>query len=196
MCHNELWPTSACHPLFSIVLYALLWEKITSKYTIPIFGVVTITGWRDTPVICMFDLDENAPCHLLMLGTIRLVVIFIRNLESEKSILCYACLALELVLPCFPKFPSLCSFGTAGLVSIGVGCGVQMSCLAGLLTRCIVHTIDMLHKSHNAPGPYPTMEHFVTEMCKFLLQNGALWDICLSHCGNCKMGLLSCSWFI
>ena len=53
--------------------------------------------------------------------------------------------------------------------------------------------IDLNHKSHNAPLPYPTMNHFVTEyanMCTFLLQNGALWDICLMHCGICTIGLL------
>ena len=26
------------------------------------------------------------------------------------------------------------------------------------------NSIDLLHKSHNAPAPYPTMHHFVTEM--------------------------------
>ena len=35
--------------------------------------------------------------------------------------------------------------------------------------------IDLLHKSHNAPVPYPTMHHFVAEICTFLSQNGALW---------------------
>ena len=49
---------------------------------------------------------------------------------------------------------------------------------------------DLIHKSHNAPVPYPTVHHFVTEMCTFLLQNGTLWDICLMHCGICEMGLL------
>ena len=42
-----------------------------------------------------------------------------------------------------------------------------------------------------SPIWYPTMHHFVTEMshvCTFLLQNGALWDICLMHCGICEMG--------
>ena len=50
--------------------------------------------------------------------------------------------------------------------------------------------IDQNHKSHNAPVPYPTMHHFVTEMCTcvhFLLQNGALWDIYPMHCGMCEM---------
>ena len=27
-------------------------------------------------------------------------------------------------------------------------------------------------------------------MCTFLLQNGALWDICVMHCGICEKGLL------
>ena len=35
------------------------------------------------------------------------------------------------------------------------------------------------------------MHHFVTEMRNtFLLQNGALWDICLLHCGIGEMSLL------
>ena len=25
--------------------------------------------------------------------------------------------------------------------------------------------VELLHKSHNAPVPYPTMHHIVTEMC-------------------------------
>ena len=35
---------------------------------------------------------------------------------------------------------------------------------------------------HNAP--------FVTEMCTFLLQNDALWDMGPMHCGVCATGLL------
>ena len=93
------------------------------------------------------------------------------------------------------------------------------------------------HKSHNTSGISPTMQHFVTEMWTFLLQNGAIggygigalwdlynrsnrsisqipqfirhlshnapfcnrrakffkngamWNICLVHCGRCEMGL-------
>ena len=54
--------------------------------------------------------------------------------------------------------------------------------------------IDQYHISHNAPVPYPTMHHFVTEMCTcvhnapfcnrdvhFSVKNGTLWDICLMH---------------
>ena len=33
---------------------------------------------------------------------------------------------------------------------------------------------------------HPTMHHFVTEMCTFLLQSGALRDMGLVHCGNYK----------
>ena len=52
-------------------------------------------------------------------------------------------------------------------------------------------TINLSHKSHNALVLYPTMHHFVTEMCTFLLQNGALWDICLMHCGIREISLSS-----
>ena len=31
-------------------------------------------------------------------------------------------------------------------------------------------------------------------VCTFLSQNGALWDICLMHCGICKVGLLAPYW--
>ena len=48
--------------------------------------------------------------------------------------------------------------------------------------------IDLLHKSHNAPVPYPTMHHFVTETCTHVhlsvtkwcivgYLSGALWDL-------------------
>ena len=51
--------------------------------------------------------------------------------------------------------------------------------------------IDPSHKSQNAPVPYPK-HYFVTEVCTFLLQNGALWDTCLMHCGLFVMDLLAC----
>ena len=38
---------------------------------------------------------------------------------------------------------------------------------------------------HNAP-----LCNRNVHMCTFLLQNGALWDICLMHCRSCEMGLL------
>ena len=44
--------------------------------------------------------------------------------------------------------------------------------------------IDLIHKSHNAPVPYPTVHHFVPEMRTFLLENGALWDSYLMHCAQ------------
>ena len=50
--------------------------------------------------------------------------------------------------------------------------------------------IDLSHKSHNASHKYPIMHHFVTEMCTFLLQNVALWDMAQMHSGICEMGLL------
>ena len=45
---------------------------------------------------------------------------------------------------------------------------------------------DQSHKSHNALDKYPTMHHFVTEMCTHVhisVINVALWDICLMYCG-------------
>ena len=75
---------------------------------------------------------------------------------------------------------------------------IVFSCIVELLSMYTVPLmitgmeilIDLLHKSHNAPVPYPTMHHFVTEMYTFLLQNGALCDIQLMHCGICEMDLL------
>ena len=54
--------------------------------------------------------------------------------------------------------------------------------------------IHSLHKSHTALVLYPTMHHFVAEICLFLLTCAALWDICLMHRGICEMGLLPKWW--
>ena len=51
------------------------------------------------------------------------------------------------------------------------------------------HRLDLSHKSRNAPDNYPTMQYFVTEVCTFLLQNGALWDMKLAHCRICATSL-------
>ena len=50
-------------------------------------------------------------------------------------------------------------------------------------------SIDPSHKSNNASDKYTTMHHFA-HMCTFLLQNGALWDMELGHCGISGTGLL------
>ena len=46
---------------------------------------------------------------------------------------------------------------------------------------CIVIPVDLFHKSDNAPVLYPTMHHFVTEMCtKWCIEgylSNALWDL-------------------
>ena len=49
---------------------------------------------------------------------------------------------------------------------------------------------DLSHKAHGALHKYPTMHHFMTEICTFLLWNGALWDMGLMHSGICATGLL------
>ena len=46
------------------------------------------------------------------------------------------------------------------------------------------------YESQNASGKYPTMHHFVTEMCTFLLENGAWWDMELTYFGICAAELL------
>ena len=60
-------------------------------------------------------------------------------------------------------------------------------------TKFNILTIDSSHKPHNALDRYPTMYHFVTEMCTFLLQNGASWDMGLMHFGICAVSLLNLS---
>ena len=51
-----------------------------------------------------------------------------------------------------------------------------------------IGSIDPSHKSHTALARYPTVHHFVTDMCTFLLQNGALWDMEQVHSGICELG--------
>ena len=60
--------------------------------------------------------------------------------------------------------------------------------------------IDPSHKSQNASGKHPTMHRFVKKkcahMCTFQLQNGALWDMGLVHCGICGTNLFIISYWI
>ena len=68
----------------------------------------------------------------------------------------------------------------------------QPPCVNGACRlTAIAGAIDPSHKSQNASDKYPTIHHFVTEMCTFLLQNVALWDMAHMHSGICEMGLLS-----
>ena len=53
-------------------------------------------------------------------------------------------------------------------------------------------SIDPSHKSHNAPDRYPTMHHFVTELCTHVYTSVlkcALWDEGLVYCGIRSTGL-------
>ena len=53
------------------------------------------------------------------------------------------------------------------------------------LLSCYV-PIDIIHKSKNAPLPYPTINNtFITEMCTFLL--------CMEHCGIRNRSILGLS---
>ena len=54
--------------------------------------------------------------------------------------------------------------------------------------------IDLSHKYHNAPVPYPIMHHFVTEMWAYL--HISYTNECIVrylHCGICELGLSECS---
>ena len=53
--------------------------------------------------------------------------------------------------------------------------------------------VELLYKSHNTPVPYPTMQHFVTEMCSCVHRSvtkwrfvgylsDALWDLWGRYC--------------
>ena len=48
--------------------------------------------------------------------------------------------------------------------------------------------IELSQKSHSAPVSYPKMHHIETEMCTFLFQSDALWDMGQVHCGICEIG--------
>ena len=48
-----------------------------------------------------------------------------------------------------------------------------------------------IDQSHNAPVPYPTIQHIRTEMWIFLFQNGVLWDMGEVHCWICEISLLT-----
>ena len=67
--------------------------------------------------------------------------------------------------------------------------GYDINCLVQDCSIFSALAIDRSHKSHNVCGEYPTMHHFVTEMCtqvhisvaKWCIVGygtGALWDLC------------------
>ena len=54
--------------------------------------------------------------------------------------------------------------------------------------------IDLLRESSSAPVPYPTVHHFITQMCTCVLISGTkivLWCISLMHGGICEMSISS-----
>ena len=56
--------------------------------------------------------------------------------------------------------------------------GFSLQCIECCSFCLAIYPIDPSHKkSHNASDKLPTMHHFVTEMCTFLLQNGAFWNM-------------------
>ena len=77
------------------------------------------------------------------------------------------------------------------LISRGEGQGAATMGFTVIVTTSwgIYLMIDQSHKSHNAPVPYPTIQHFGTEMCTFPFQCSALWDM-----GHAQMGLTFYIW--
>ena len=59
------------------------------------------------------------------------------------------------------------------------------------LVPLYTYLIHPSHKCYNAVDKYPTMHHFVAEMCTFMSQNCALWDLGEVHYGICEIGLLT-----
>ena len=55
---------------------------------------------------------------------------------------------------------------------------------------CLLKRREQSHKCHKAPVPFHTRQHFVAEICTFLLQNDALGYISRVRRGICEMGLL------
>ena len=59
----------------------------------------------------------------------------------------------------------------------------SMDCFSQSHREYLAYTIDLIQKSHNAPVPYPTMQHseqkcahFCSECCIVGYETGALWD--------------------
>ena len=90
-----------------------------------------------------------------------------------------------------PQHDSSADTVWSGLLLAGLGEGLLMDvqCVCLTCENCIIcethHTpttnlrgIDPTYKSHNASDNNPTMHHLVTDMCAFLLPNGALRDLC------------------
>ena len=48
---------------------------------------------------------------------------------------------------------------------------------------------DEIHKSQNAPAPYPTMYHF-EQQCVYCFFNFVLWAIGQMNCASCEIGPL------
>ena len=82
-------------------------------------------------------------------------------------------------LPCFSKSGCLTIMINTRFPKVGLGLMLKL-----VYYRHIWGTPQFIK--------YPTMHHFVTKMCTctLMLQNGAMWDIWLMHCGICEIGLL------
>ena len=121
-----------------------------------------------------FDMVDDNPWEV----SIFRVFSIIRRIFSKQQMTSYS--------P--PRRPLRCCVGIVSL-----GCMNQRLDLI-MLQSLALHSINMLHKSHSTLNKYPTMHHFVTEMCTWVhiyVTNGALWSICSMYCGVCEMALFN-----
>ena len=107
---------------------------------------------------------------------------------NNPPCLCHAnsVLLLEWVYPMGVLF-SMCGHGPVVMVLWSWSSGQEEWILT--LFVCCLGFIDLSHKSHNAPVPYPIMHHFVTEMC---MCTHFCYKVvhCGMHYGICETDLL------
>ena len=78
-------------------------------------------------------------------------------------------------MPCSSSTKNSLSYPTAESISWSIPSSREQRCTE----RCqlTVRSLDLLHKSHNAPVPYPTMHRFVAEMCTCVHISVTKWCI-------------------
>ena len=96
---------------------------------------------------------------------------------SESCFACYVTWCPLTTGIVAPQCPSAYGSINVGIASSSNGLS-PMGCQAIIWTNADLLSIVLLPKSHNAPVPYPTMHHLVTEMC-----TRARFCYKMVHCG-------------
>ena len=134
--------------------YRLLCEKVTQKTETDDRNTVKIVGAkRPVSVLCVsFVTQFWKVCIILLWIRIKFLFQWYRS-SLAKNFLCVTCRFANQNTDIHRVYGGLCQ------------------------KQKLNESIGLLNKLHNALVPYPTMHQFATEMCIFLLQNGALWFI-------------------